>query len=765
MEQKQSIEIDLSHIEDKLVLFIDAKNSADIEIDKDNKYSNEPQFQLKEGRFYDYEFSDKNYRLTCSDQENIVQKRKRNEHEGRISPNIFVGTLSLEIFNINTIEKKWEQKLEVQSTKTSYREDYQYMLNSITEKCTDLILQANSPVSHSFETDFNTDNKTLYQRFVFVKSIINSEEFEAAIQRIVSSPTTKWTEEAEETDVRKIKRFRNNEIKQLINATNRTSLTTHHPLHSSKLTSVATKINSYKKKESVDTSENRFIKHALETFSKFCMDIGNHSKAGERLKYEANVVVEKLENHLQHNIFKKIARPTTLKLNSPTLQKKEGYREVLKVWLKFDLAAKLVWNGGEDVYSGGKKDIATLYEYWLFFKLLDVLKSIFEIAPKELEKLIVPSSNELSLQLKQGKFTALNGVYTKGNRDLNIRFNYNRSFEGNKELSKAGSWTTTLRPDYTLSIWPLGLQEHRNDKGEAKAEELEQIVHVHFDAKYKIANINQILENKQDDELNDEKKDNLKGIYKNADLLKMHAYKDAIRRTSGAYVLYPGDTNKRLKGFHEVLPGLGAFPIKPSENTNETIHLERFLREVLKHFLNNASQRENIAAKTYNIHQNETPNIIKEPIPEYINGEKLIPDETYILVGFYNDETQHNWITDKKKYNFRMGSGNGSLVLDTETVSAKYLLLHTHKDETSSELWRIVSKGPKVYSKENLIKKGYDSPSQDYYLVIDLEKVNDSDFINTNWKFKQLSNYNAGHAAAKPYTSTLTELMSVIKKD
>lgn len=758
MLQTKNIEINLSHISEKLILFIDAKNSGDIENDEDNQYSHEPQFQLKEGRYYDYEFSDKSYRLTCSDQKNIVQKRARNEHIGRISPNIFVGTLSLEIFNKKEPDIKWEQKLEVQSTKTSYRKDYQYMLNSITEKCTDLIIQANSPVSHSFETDFNADNETLYQRFAFVKSIINSEEFEDAIHRIISSPTTKWTEEVEKTDVRKIKRFKNNEIKQLINSSNRIKLANNHPLYSSKLNSVATKINSYKKKESLDTSENRFIKHALETFSKFCMDIGNHPNAGERLQYEANVVTEKLENNLQHSLFKEISRPTTLKLNSPTLQKKEGYREVLKVWLKFDLAAKLVWNGGEDVYSGGKKDIATLYEYWLFFKLLDVLKSIFEIEPKELEKLIVPSSNELSLQLKQGRFTALNGKYTKENRDLNIRFNYNRSFVGNNNISKAGSWTTTLRPDYTLSIWPTNLKE-------TQAEAKEQIVHIHFDAKYKIANINQILENKQDDELNDEKKDNLKGIYKNADLLKMHAYKDAIRRTSGAYVLYPGDTNKRIRGFHEVLPGLGAFPIKPSENTNETIHLENFLKEVLRHFLNNASQRENISAKAYNIYKSDTPNIIKEPIPEYINGEKLIPDETHVLVGFYNDKKQYDWITNKKKYNFRMGSGNGTLILDKETVSAKYLLLHTHKDETSSELWRIVSKGPKVYSKENLIKKGYDSPSQDYYLVIDLEEVNGSEFINTNWKFKLLPNYNSGHAAARPYTSTLTELMSVIKKD
>jgi len=46
---------------------------------------------------------------------------------------------------------------------------------------------------------------------------------------------------------------------------------------------------------------------------------------------------------------------------------KIGYREVLRVWLMFDLAAKLFWQGGEDVYSGDKKDVAVLYEYWLIF--------------------------------------------------------------------------------------------------------------------------------------------------------------------------------------------------------------------------------------------------------------------------------------------------------------------------------------------------------------------------------------------------------------
>ena len=190
--------------------------------------------------------------------------------------------------------------------------------------------------------------------------------------------------------------------------------------------------------------------------------------------------------------------------------------------------------------------------------------------------------------------------------------------------------------------------------------------------------------------------------------------------------------------------------------------MSSFIDEVIDHLINNASQRENIASKTYTIHKNNTPNIINEPIPEYVNGQKLIPDETYVLVGFYNTQEQYNWIK-KGKYNFRIGSGNGSLILDKETVSASFILLHTHGDKSSGDIWKITSKGPKVYSKENLIKKGYPNPTQDYYLVIDIEQVDKTEFNNYEWEFKNLKNYNSGHASAKPFTATLTELLSVKK--
>lgn len=106
-----------------------------------------------------------------------------------------------------------------------------------------------------------------------------------------------------------------------------------------------------------------------------------------------------------------------------------------------------------------------------------------------------------------------------------------------------------------------------------------------------------------------------------------------------------------------------------------------------------------------------------------------------------------------------MGSGKGSLILDHETVSSKFLLLHTSSDTASGDLWKIVSRGPRVFSKEDLLRRGYTSPSQENYLVIRIEPVTDSEFENVSWNISNLENYSSVRASAFPFTTSLTELM------
>lgn len=757
MKSLSSIEINLDSIQEGLRLCIDARRPDSLfDAEESANENNEARFQLVEGCLYDYQIIDPDFVLGDVG-ENIIQQHKRAKNLGVIAPNIFVGTLSIPILKKESHEKCGIVELEVQSVKSGYRDDYRDMLELITEKCTDLLLQANSPVSQHFEIDYTKESGTLYQKFAFIKSVVGTDEFAEAIHRIVTAPVTKWTETTEEKDIRNARRFSNSNIKELVNGGKRTRLPESHHLRSSGFDTLPERITTIRKTDSVNTPANRFIKHALENFLKFCTDINNKAKEfrHKKMENESELLIRELEGQLHHSIFKNISRPTTLKLNSPVLQRKEGYREVLRVWLMFDLAAKLIWKGGDDIYRGGKKDIATLYEYWLFFKLLDLFQSVFEIEPKDISDLIKETPDGLNIQIKQGKFTALDGVYNSESRKLNIRFNYNRSFSGKKSYPNSGSWTTTMRPDYTLSFWPFGITED-------EAERQELIVHVHFDAKYKIANLTDFLERNTENDLDEEKLENRKGVYKNADLLKMHAYKDAIRRTGGAYVLYPGDKSINQKGFHEIIPGLGAFPVKPSKRERGIEELKKFILDIINHFANRTSQREKIAYRIYDIHKDvpEIDNETRELLPEpYNTNRDLLPDDTFVLVGFYNSPEQYEWIKGQGLYNFRMGQTQGTLVLDNETVSSRFLLLHTHGDNSSGELWKITGKGLKVLSKEDLIAKGYPNPSQENYLVCEVEKATEKEFEGLRWDFKKLSGYTKSRGSAFPFTASLAELM------
>jgi predicted component of viral defense system (DUF524 family) len=790
-EKKSEITIPLDFIEPKLELHIYGnKKDTLFEIDNQVALENgESPFQILEGYFYNYYFKQAektklHYQLR---ENNVVKNTLRKEvSEGRISPNIYVGSLTLTVFNIETKEEFKGIDIEVIATKLddnnvanedpNYRKNYQFMLKDIAEKCTELLMQINSPVTQNFEINFNKDNQTIYQRFSFVNALINTNEFNEAVQRIISSPTTKWLEEIELKDTRSVRRLSSSSIRQIASRSNRVKLS--NPI--GKLNDIPTKIQSSHKVETTDTHENRFVKHALEVFLQFCMECRNSFiiNGYTKSKIEVEALIEKLDNNLNQPFFKEIERPTTLKLNSPALQRKSGYRELLNAWLQYDLAAKLVWKGGDDVYKAGKRDIAVLYEYWLFFVLYDLIKSKFDFdkGNNSYGHLIEPTQDGLNVMVKSGKLTALEGTYKSDGRELHIKFSYNRTFEGgsiynkqNKNKSFSGSWTKPLRPDYTLSIWPEEI------KDEEIAEVKEKIVHIHFDSKYKVQqftiktdveeNLTETEEDSTDviiknekkiDSLEKEKIEERKGIYKNADLLKMHAYKDAIRRTGGAYVLYPGNNNDKssFQGFHELIPGLGAFAIRPKEGKNGTIELSDFIDEIIDHFKNMASQQRRHSNKIYEIHRNHQTKV-NDPMPEYI-----IPDETNVIIAYYKSEEHLEWIKTRMKYNGRIGNSKGAMDLTPEFIGAKYLILHNKKNPNLIiyEINQLDKKKPLVVSKEHKMFEDYPKASKPFYLIFNLiEKP--KDFLNGNYNIKKLNGYSEDKEAF-PFTCKLTEFFT-----
>ena len=112
-----------------------------------------------------------------------------------------------------------------------------------------------------------------------------------------------------------------------------------------------------------------------------------------------------------------------------------------------------------------------------------------------------------------------------------------------------------------------------------------------------------------------------------------------------------------------------------------------------------------------------------------------------------------------------MDDDKGSLSLEYSIVNAKYLLIRESGKDIANRVFKIKSKGPKVYKGTSLV--GYKtSDLKDYYLVIEIEKEESNDFKGASFNFKNLEKYkeiksknNHVTAAGIPFAVTLTELM------
>jgi predicted component of viral defense system (DUF524 family) len=692
--------------------------------------------QIQEGATYEYEFSG---RYEIKNAARVARQSRINPQIGSFTPGNSVGTLVVSYGPIGLTEVTGEFSVEVRSIKSAYRTDYRLMLGEITDYCTELIMQAGSDINQIFRLDPLTKANTVYQQFAFIKSLIDNPDTLNAIHRILTAPVTRWKEDSEHKDISRLKRLTGKQLRTLATSNANES----------------TRILSTVKRESVDCAENRFIKFALRAFADTCMQVHLKLPKLSRESREALRVEEILLSFLSSSLFSEIENISSIPFNSQILQKKSGYREVFKAWLMLDVAGRLSWEGGEDVYHAGKRDVATLYEYWLFFKLLEVIVDVFQLHAPDVKNLIEPTEDGLGLKLKQGKHVVIAGVSNLPTRKLNVEFNYNKQFSSEQKYPNSGSWSVVLRPDYTLSIWPVGVSR-------IQAENDELITHLHFDSKYRLDT--SPVANLQEGDLNSEK-DETKS-YKITDLQKMHTYRDAIRRTAGAYVLYPGtDSPKKLKGFHEILPGLGAFAIAPSNAEIGMAELKSFLSDVTDLLINRSSNREVMSFRTYEIHKTEPASTLQFLLPELYEFTRFQPpSDTMVLVGYYKSAEHLAWIQSTGLYNTRLTADNVALDLVPAVTGAKYLLLYNSDEMISDKFYRIVSNGPRVVSKGDLIKFKYPTmPSREYYLLFEIAPVFETELMNHRWNvsaMQQKSHRNYG----LPFSLSLAEAVRYISQ-
>jgi predicted component of viral defense system (DUF524 family) len=286
----------------------------------------------------------------------------------------------------------------------------------------------------------------------------------------------------------------------------------------------ATHALAVKKYVTYDTYENRFVAWAikgiltrLRSYKRGLVSFTGH----ERFEYLTDRVTfyqGRLQSILRAHPFSDVSQFEERSHFSTTMTRGAGYRDFLVIHLLLTRGLEL-WDN--DLFRVGQKDVSTLYEYWCFLKLVQLLK---EEGAKDIDlrDLIKFVAGRAKVTLKEGHESGVHFTdTTSGNR---VSVFYNKSF------TKAKTYTFDQRPDISMRFQKGGL---------------DQPFWMLFDAKYRFDE-RQTVDGTRFDVPNDS-------------IGQLHRYRDAILHTEPK----PGIYRRALKNLGGII--LYPFPLEEAE--------------------------------------------------------------------------------------------------------------------------------------------------------------------------------------------------------
>ena len=312
-------------------------------------------------------------------------------------------------------------------------------------------------------------------------------------------------------------------------------------------------INNYLPKEvlleeivdSYDNNENRFIKY----FIQLCLSIIERFQ--EKFKKQKKLLntklitnnekyIGELKSILNNSFLKNVGDMKNIPMYSTVLTKRDGYRQFFKMYLGLKSIPINVFDENELEELIENKSLDVLYENFCFFTVAQLLSELY--GGKLDKKKYKVDKTEFSKTLKK-KTNSNYFVFTTNGNLPTVRLHYNKNY------GKTASYSKSYDPDISLEILDI----------------YDQIQAIYlFDAKFKVLiyGITPIedIENQIDNTGNIR-------TFNFDDISKMHTYKDAIKLSRGAYILYPGDQRK-VYYEDDMIPkieyqGVGAFGLRP----------------------------------------------------------------------------------------------------------------------------------------------------------------------------------------------------------
>lgn len=673
---------------------------------------------LREGAAYRYEISTKTENVEVEPRE-LFDPDDGSWKKGRLRPGQAVGRLRIQVVD-RTTRLTGTADVDVLAVKLDHETEYRQMLADISSFAAEAVLQGFAPSMLDLAPS-ELRAELLYLRFAMVAAYLQDPAFEAAIARVTSQPHRTWVSERE---IRPIgspfpagSAFRR--------AVCAPGGRVPWAGHSAVLRSLPSVLTRDRAEASVDNSANQFVKFALERWRAVSLELievlsqdsqkveSGPLRRGQQIAAEVGA---QLDEYLAHPLFQDVSSLQRMPTSDQVLLKRAGYRELFRTFAMTESGPTVrIDREGmtDDVFAASQRNVATLYEFWCFLALVNSLGRV--CGEDQAVRAFTLAGDGLSMTMRSGLSSKLWWSVRRGGRPLRVEVFFNRTFAGADD--RRGSWSRAMRPDCSVRVRPEG-----STPSLVSTQELE--VWLHFDAKYRVDNLlAQLTADPDSGELLEESTSS--GGARRDDLLKMHAYRDAISRTAGAYVLYPGSEIKDIRrhpGFKEVLPGLGAFPLRPSSDglPSSSQALDQFLSDVLTHVASQVTRDERHRFWTATVHRPGEPTLTSPLTTDFLDEP---PADTAVLLGFVRNIEQRQWIERLRQYNIRAGDRVGAVEIGGRELGAKLLLLYENQNGALhvAHAAKIVRWRPATAA--DLIAAGYPNPRGDLYFLADLDLV------------------------------------------
>ena len=440
---------------------------------------------------------------------------------------------------------------------------FEQMLADIAHVATGLPFTIDQPTGFPYDRSVISRKDVRYHLFVYLRHILSpaaprDEQLLPALQTIIQQPQQRFEHQRHEVRFAAASRIDSwslvhiaagmGGIERAEGAAARTPLA--RVLHGN----IPRTVDERQVTHGVDTPENRFVK----SFVQFALGIIAHMRASlsdlpggkdfrARIQADCDQMEQRLRPVAQHRIWAEVGPMIHFPAGSTVLQGRRGYREVYRAFVRLRLATNIPLDPDtlRDLLEA--RDIARLYELWTYFTLARLLETLLGRP----QQAISAAAGHWKYQLEQKCEVRWAG---------NIRLRYNPTYP--RGSGSGRSYSVQLRPDIALHSGGTIPQLHL------------------FDAKFRLDPITALPQEDGDADADVTTAEEQRGTFKQADLYKMHTYRDALHAGS-VWILYPGTESRffmttgmclELPGANLPVPlnGVGALALRP-EPSGDTV--------------------------------------------------------------------------------------------------------------------------------------------------------------------------------------------------